>query len=143
MILRALAGLMVAAIYAALAGGFTFLLWRLTHDPAYPGPMIPNNNEWGRLVVFFMTLTAAVLGCIVALIVSLAQINKTRGALIGGGIGLVLFLFFVKDVWKAILGPQRLSNDMLQSLVLFFVVFPLGLMLTGFVAAAITSRLRF
>ena len=141
MIQRILSALMVASIYAALTGAFTLLVWRLTHDPAHPGPMIPDNNGWGRLVVYFMTLSAGVLGGVIALIISIARIDKLAGALIGAGVGGVLFAFLLVKLFQEFPNSPRYHIELLQSLGLFFVVFPLGLTLTGLAASFVASKL--
>ena len=141
MIPRILSALMVASIYAALTGAFTFLVWRLTHDPGHPGAMIPDNNGWGRLMVFFMTLVAGVLGGVVALVISIARIDKLAGALIGAGVGGVLFAFVLVKHFQDFPQSPRYRIELLQSLGLFFVVFPLGLTLTGLAASFVASKL--
>jgi hypothetical protein len=142
MILRALTGLIVGLIYAALAGAFTFLFWRLTNDPAYPGPMIPDNNAWGRIVIFFMTVTAAVLGIPVATLVSLTRLNMTRAALIGGAIGMVLFLLLLFDLVKGVPKTRVYWTELFQGLGMFFVLFPTGLALTAMAASLVVRKLK-
>jgi|KBSSwiStaDraftv2_1062776.scaffolds.fasta_scaffold276614_3 hypothetical protein len=142
MILRALSGLVVGLIYAALAGAFTYVFWRLTNDPTHPGPMIPDNNAWGRILVFFVTLTAAILGGLVGVVVSLTQFNKTRGALIGGIIGMALFLILASDFVKNIPTTRRYWTELFQALGMYFVLLPLGLTLTGLAAALVQKKLR-
>jgi hypothetical protein len=142
MILRAFSGLMVALIYAALAGAFTFLCWRLTNDPTHPGAMIPDNNAWGRIIVFFMTLIAAFLGGIVAVVVSLARFDKARGALVGGTIGLVLYSIISVGLVKSIPTTRLYWTELFQGLGMYFVLFPIGLTLTGIGASVVLKKLK-
>jgi len=142
MILRALSGLIIGLIYASLAGAFTFLCWRLTNDPAHPGPMIPDNNAWGRILVFFVTLTAVVLGGVVGVIVSLARLDKTRGAAIGATIGVGLYLMLASDTLKNTPKTNAYWMDTLQTLGMYFVLFPIGLTLTGLFASVVRNKLK-
>ena len=48
MVIKGLAGVILGVLYGILIGALTAVLWRLAHDPAYPGAMIPDNNGWGR-----------------------------------------------------------------------------------------------
>ncbi len=100
---RVLSALFLSLIYAAFAGGCTFVWWRLTHDPAHPGGMIPDNNEWGRIMVILIIVITALLGAFVALCVSLTQSRKLYAALFGGGVGLVIFLMYLADMLKIVL----------------------------------------
>ena len=133
---------MVGLIYAALAGAFTFLWWRLTNDPSHPGPMIPDNNAWGRFLVFFVTLTAAILGVVVGTTVALAGANKTRGALIGGTIGLILYLLLAWDSVKNTPKSRLYWSELVQALSMHFVLFPIGLTLTGICASLVVNKLQ-
>jgi hypothetical protein len=142
MILRVIAGLVVAMIYAALAGTFTYLCWLLTNDPAHPGPPIPDNNAWGRIAVFAVTVTTAILGAGVALAVTLTRSRKLYSALFGGAVGLVLFLMYLADALKRLPPPWRSQNEVWGAVAICFVLFPVGLTITALAAAAIASRLK-
>jgi hypothetical protein len=143
-ILRVLSGLVIGLIYAGFAGAVSYYCFRLNVDPEFPGPMIPNKLEWARLIAIFVTVGAAVLGGLVGVVVSLVRISVMRGALIGGGVGLVLYIFFVADLLKdySKMPIPRPWPEASQTLGLFFVLLPFGLTLTGLAAAAVAGRLR-
>jgi hypothetical protein len=139
---RVLSALFLSLIYAAFAGVCTFVWWRLTHDPAYPGPMIPDNNAWGRLMVIAMIVFTALVGAFVGLCVSLTQSRKLYGALFGGGVGLVIFLMYLADMLRSVSSPSHTRGEILLSLGVSFVVFPVGLTLLAIAASALASMTK-
>ena len=134
-----LSALFLSLIYAAFAGVCTFVWWRLTHDPAHPGGMIPDNNEWGRLVVIFTILFTALLGAFVGLCVSLTQSRKLYAALFGAGVGMVIFLMYLADMMRVVNSPYRSRGEILLSLGVSFVVYPIGLIVTAIASSALAS----
>ena len=142
MILRVLSALLLSVIYAAFAGVCTFVWWRLTHDPAYPGPMIPDNNAWGRLMVIILTFFAALLAAFVTLAVSLTQSRKLYAAMFGGAVGLVFFLMYLADRLKIVHSPYHTRFEIWLSLGMSFLVLPVGLTLTAIAASAIASLVK-
>lgn len=145
-LIRALIGVIVGVAYGLLVGAITWLQWRLTHDPRYPGPLIPDNNEWGRLVTFFTTVVVSFCGGLAGAVVGATQVNKRRGALLGGLIGLTFFLLFTV-LNLAASGNALLTNhpyflNFLKSEALHFLTFPIGLALVGVVTAFITGMLK-
>jgi predicted branched-subunit amino acid permease len=141
MIFRGLLGVVIGLLYGAVIGTLTFVWWRLTHDPAHPGPMIPDENGWGRLVTFFATVFASFFGALVGVIVGLTRVNQTRGLLIGGAFGLIIFVFLVIDQSRGIPTSQRYWTELLTALVVYFVMVPIGLGLTGLATSAIARKL--
>jgi hypothetical protein len=141
MIFRGLAGLILGATYGLVAGALTFLVFLFTSDN--PGPMIPNNNEWGRIVVLCFALIAGGCGSLVGLVVGLSGVSRGRGGMIGAAVGLVLCLILLLSSWD---GLTRLSWPLLREFlsvwILFLLVFPVGLGLTGMVVSIIVSKLR-
>lgn len=136
MLMRILSALGVGLGYAAYAGGVTFLFWRLSHDYRYPGPMIPDANAWGRFFVVLMIVVGMVSGTILAVVIFVSGVDQRRGAFIGAGLG---FIVFVRVLWRAAHDiPQTTSDriDRLKILLYYFVVFPIGLMLTSLAASA-------
>lgn len=142
MIPRALSALLLSVIYAAFAGVCTLVWWRLTHDPAHPGPMIPDNIEWGRLMAFFITLVAAVLGAFVALSVSLTQSRKLYSAIFGAAVGVVLFLMYLADILKVVPSRYHTRTEIWLSLPLWFLIFPVGLAMLATAASALSGRIK-
>jgi hypothetical protein len=100
MILRGLAGLIIGIGYGILMGALTFLMWRITHDPAYPGPMIPDDNGWRLIATISATATAGVCGALVGLLVSLTSARKGRGGVMGLAVGVVVLLVVFLHSWK-------------------------------------------
>ena len=142
MILRALSALLLSVIYAASAGVCTLVWWRLTHDPAHPGPLIPDHIEWGRMMAFFVTLFAAVLGAFVALSVSLTQSRKLYSAIFGGAVGVVLFLMYLADTLKVAPSRYHTRAEMRLSLAVWFLIFPVGLALLATAASALSALIK-
>jgi hypothetical protein len=56
LIIRGLTGLILGSCYGNLVGAVIFLLSLL----ASPGPMIPDNDGWGRMVLTYATIYATV-----------------------------------------------------------------------------------
>lgn len=145
-LIRALIGVMVGVAYGLLVGAITFVHWRLTHDPRYPGPMIPDQNGWGRLVTFLTTVVVSFCGALAGAVVGATQVDKRRGALLGGIVGLIFFLIFTL-LNLAAPGNVSLTNskhllDLLREAAVYFVTFPIGLALVGVVTAFLTSMLK-
>ncbi|HET8780832.1 MAG TPA: hypothetical protein VFM63_00325 [Pyrinomonadaceae bacterium] len=132
--------LFVTVIYAAFASMCGFVWWRFTIDPARSGAMMPDDNQLGRIMVIVIVVFAALLGAFVALCVSLTESRKLYGALFGGGVGLVIFLMYLASMLKTV--PSRYHSDaeIMLALVLCFVAFPVGLMLTAIATSALASR---
>jgi hypothetical protein len=143
MILRGLVGLIVGVGYGLIVGALTFLLFRLTSDPAHPGPMIPDNNAWGQIVTVYAALIAGGCGALVGLVVSLSGASKVRGGMIGVAVGLLPFVYFLSDSWAGLTQlswPQ--SRELLTASVFFLLFFPVGLGLTGMVVSIIAGKLK-
>jgi hypothetical protein len=136
---RVWSALFLSLIYTAFVGVCAFAWWRLMHDPAHPGAMIPDDDQWGRIMVIVIIVFTALLGAFVALCVSLTQSRKLYGALFGGGVGLVIFLMYLADMLKTVPSPYHTRGEILLSLGACFVVFPVGLMLTAIAASALAS----
>jgi hypothetical protein len=143
MFLRLVSALVIAIVYAAFVGVCAFVWWRLTNDPAHPGPMILDNNAGGRILVFFSTLLAGILGAVVAVTVCLTQARKAPAVIFGAAVGIVVFLLLFENELKSVLSegpPNRI--ELYQTLVKWFIWIPVGLTLTGLAASLVTSRLR-
>jgi len=139
---RALVGVIFGLAYGLLLGILTFIQWRLTHDPRYPGPLIPNNNEWGRITVEFTTIIVSFCAGFAGALVGALEVNKTTGAFLGGLIGLVIFLLLtvigpLLDGSAIMIHPMKWLLDSLT----YFVVFPIGLAVIGLVTAFTTGWL--
>ena len=143
---RTLVGIIFGVAYGLLLGTVTFIQWRLTHDPRYPGPLIPNNNEWGRLAVEFTTITVSFCAGFAGGLVGALEVNKARGALLGGLIGLAIFLllivFALLTEGTAIVtrSPNHWVKWWLNQLI-YVAVFPIGLAVIGLLTAFTTGWL--
>ena len=133
-------GVILGALYGLLIGAVTALLWRLTHDPAYPGAMIPDNNGWGRLVTFFATVIAGGCGIIVGLIVSLSGANKARGGMIGVTVGGIVFLLLLASSLSSLRHQSWREWQNFMTIHLLFL--PIGLGLTGMLVSIVISQLK-
>ena len=101
--------------------------------------MIPDNNEWGRIMVILIVVITGLLGAFVALCVSLTESRKLYAALFGGAVGLVIFLMYLADMLKIAPSPYHSLGEILFALAVCFVVFPVGLTLTAIAASALAS----
>ena len=143
---RALVGVIVGLAYGLLIGALTFLQWRLTHDPRYPGPLIPDNNAWGRMVTEIYTIVVSFFGGLTGAVVGATDIDKTKGALLGGLIGLTIFLLLtavglVLEGNGILTHPLKYWAKVFIDQLIVFGVFPIGLGLVGLVTALINGML--
>ena len=106
------------------------------------GPMIPDNYGWGQMILYYTTLIATSSGAIVGLVVSLSGVNKIGGAIIGLVVGLGVLIYIFWGTWT------RLNFDLWSILLIFvllticFVLFPVGLALTGMLVSLGSIRLK-
>ena len=142
MIIRVLSALLLSVIYTVFAGACTCVWWRLTHDPAHPGAMIPDDNAWGRIMLIVVTFFAGVLGAFVTLAVSLTQSRKLYSGMFGGAVGLVFFLMYLANTLKVAPSRYHTRFEIWLSLGVYFLVLPVGLTLTAIAASAIASRIK-
>ena len=138
--LRGLICVVLGVCYGVLCGALTFLIWRLTHDPAYPGPMIPDQNGWGRFVTLATAVLTGFCSAVVAWIVAITDANKARGGMIGFGFGLVVFLFMSFPDLVSLVKGHPLS--VLSSIGISLLFLPIGLVVIGLIASALTSRVK-
>jgi peptidoglycan/LPS O-acetylase OafA/YrhL len=103
--------------------------------------MIPDNNAWGRIFVFFMTVMGAIVGGLLALAVSLMRLGNLRSSLIGGVLGVLLFLLFSPPYPIGKMSLAFYRNEFLVGLVLYFVLVPVGLTLVGLLASVVARKL--
>ena len=143
-IVRGLAGLILGIGYGLLAGALIFLWVSLTSDG--PGPMIPDNYGWGRMVAMYTALMTGACGALVGLVVGLLGVGKARGGTIGGVAGLVIVISFLLSSLSGLSGFSRLSwplwKEFLSVCLFFILVFPVGLMLTGVVVSVVARKLK-
>jgi len=141
--LRGLISIVLGVSYGLLCGALTFLIWRLTHDPAYPGPLIPDQNGWGRIVTLATAVTTGFCAAVVAWIVALTNAGKARGGVIGFGFGLAVFVLISAPELVSIL---KLSSGQLLSqlarLGISLLFLPIGLATIGLIASVLTSRIK-
>ena len=146
-ILTALLGVVIGLIYGQLMRLITSRLLLLTYDPAHPGPMIPDDNGWARLIAFVVMVIATATGILAAVVVALTRVNASRGALIGAGIGVGLFIVLtLVDLlemrsWLA-KDPAKAWPTLMAHIGVFFFLFPLGLGLVGLATGFITTKLK-
>ena len=141
-IIRGLTGVIIGAGYGGVVGGLVFLLFRIVSDPATPGPMIPDANGWGRMVITIATVSALIAGALVGLVVSVSGVRKSIGAIIGLFVGLGVLVYWF---WGS---GDRLDftlSGLLLLLVIFtvcFLIFPIGLAITGVLVSVVCGRLK-
>lgn len=128
--------------YGVLVGASLFLYWRLTNDPRYPGPMIPDNNAMARLITFFATVITGLCGALVGTVVGFFGFSKIYAALIGAALGLVLFVLLLEDTWTDPTAIPTLGwPTVLAQAGVVFLMFPIGLALIGLVVSIIAGRM--
>ncbi|HSE21665.1 MAG TPA: hypothetical protein VLB68_08390 [Pyrinomonadaceae bacterium] len=132
--LRGLICIVLGVCYGLLCGALTFLIWRLTHDPAYPGPMIPDQNGWGRFVTLATAVLTGFCAVVVAWIVALTDVNRARGGTIGFVFGLAVFLFMTFPDLVSLVKGHSLSG--LSSIGISLLFLPIGLAAIGLIASA-------
>ena len=146
-IVRAIVGVLIGIGYGLLVGSITLCLLRLTYDPRYPGPMIPDKRGWALFTAFMVTVVTSFCAALAGIAVGLARANATRGAVIAGSFGAGLFLMLtvwnVADSWSWLLRePAHVWPIMLRDIGASFIVLPLGLPLVGLLTGLITSKLK-
>jgi hypothetical protein len=140
-ILRGVVGLIIGIGYGLLIGALVFLFCRIVSDPAHPGPMIPNENEWGRLLVTMATVSASIGGALVGLIVSLSAASKMRGTAIGFIAGLGILVYWFWGSWTRVDLSLFGLLFILLILTVCFLLFPIGLAVTGALVSHVCERL--
>ena len=126
MLLRGLVGLLMGVGYGVLAGLIISFLGRLEPDMPYPGPLIPDANEWRRLVAHILIAVAGVCGVLVGVAAGLTGARKAKAGTIGFGVGL------------AALSVGGLSAASWRE----WLTLPLGLSLLGVMVSAATGKMR-
>lgn len=144
-IVRAIIGGLIGIAYGLLVGAITFRLLRLTYDPQYPGPMIPDKNGWALFTAFMVAVVTSFCAALVGVAVGLARANAIRGAVIavsfGAGLFLALAIWNMAGLWL-MREPAHVWPILLRDLGGQFVVFLLGLPLVGLLTGFITSKLK-
>ena len=126
MILRGLVGLLIGVGYGVLAWAVVVLLGRPEHDIPYPGPLIPDANEWRRLVAHILIAVAGVCGVLVGVAAGLTSAGKVKAGVIGFGVGL------------AALSAGGLAAASWRE----WLTLPVGLSLMGVIVSAVTGKMR-
>jgi hypothetical protein len=124
-ILRGLAGLLIGVGYGVLAGLVITFLGRLEPDTPYPGPLIPDANEWRRLVAHILIAVAGVCGVLVGAAAGLTGARKAKAGIVGFGVGL------------AALSAGGLSAASWRE----WLTLPIGLSLLGVMVSAATGKM--
>lgn len=141
-IIRGLAGLIIGAGYGLVVGGLVFLLFRIVSDPSNPGPMIPDEQGWGRMIVTIATVSGLIGGALVGLVVSVSGVRKSIGAIVGllAGLGVLVYWFWgsghrLDFTWSSLLFLALLFA-------ICFLIFPMGLAITGVLVSVVSGRLK-
>ena len=125
-ILKGLVGLLIGVGYGVLAGVVITFLGRFEHDAPYPGPLIPDANEWRRLVAHILIVVAGVCGVLVGTVAGLASAGKVKAVVVGFVVGLAALSIggLAAASWRE------------------WLVLPVGLSLMGMVVSAVTGKMR-
>lgn len=146
-IVRTIVGLLIGLGYGWVVGAITLYLLRLTFDPRFPGPMIPDKNGWARFTAFMVTVVTSFCAALAGGAVGLVGARAGRGAVIGGSFGAGFFLVFtvlnVATYWNWLMRePAHVWPMLLRDVEASFVVLVLGLPLVGLITGLITSKLK-
>lgn len=125
-ILRGLVGLLVGVGYGVLAGVVITFLGRFEPDMQHPGPLIPDANEWRRLVAHILIAVAGACGVLVGVAAGLTSAGKVKAGALGFGVGLTALS---AGGLAAASWPEWLT-------------LPVGLSLVGVLASALTGKMR-
>ena len=126
MILKGLVGLLIGVGYGVLAGVVITFLGRFEHDTQYPGPLIPDANEWRRLVAHILIVVVGVCGVLVGVAAGLTSAGKVKAGVIGFSVGL------------AALSAGGLAAASWRE----WLTLPVGLSLMGVIVSAVTGKMR-
>jgi len=146
-IVRTIVGILIGLGYGWIVGAITLYLLRLTFDPRFPGPMIPDKNGWARFTAFMVTVVTSFCAALAGGAVGLVRAGAGRGAVIGGSFGAGFFLIFtvlnVAGYWNWLMRePAHVWPMLLRDVEASFVVLVLGLPLVGLITGLITSKLK-
>jgi hypothetical protein len=139
-LLRGIAGLIIGIAYGGLMAALIFLAIRVQGDA--PGPMIPDNYGWGQMVLYMITLIATSSGAMVGLVVSLSGLNKIGGAVMGLVVGLGVLIYLFWGTWTGLNFELWSILLIVVLLTICFVLFPVGLALTGMLVSLVSIRLK-
>ena len=126
MILKGIVGLLIGVGYGVLAGAVITFLGRFEHDTPYPGPLIPDANEWRRLIAFILIVVAGVCGVLVGAAAGLTGAGKVKAGVLGFGVGLTA------------LSAGGLAAASWRE----WLTLPVGLTLLGVIVSAVTGKMR-
>ena len=139
MLLRGIFGVMIGVGYGVLLGALTFLYSHIGRDPAYPGPMIPNENEWAQIVTIMALILFGTCGALTGLIVGISSVGKARAGTIGFGIGFLVLALLSVNSWSALARGSALEWF---NLLIGLIILPGGLTITSVLVSAAVSRLE-
>jgi hypothetical protein len=109
-------------------------------DPAYPGPLIPNQVEMARLLAFFAGVITGTCGAVSGLIVGLVRFNPKKAAWVGGSIGLLaLALLAFPFLDNSIFRAPRLF---LQGILFESLLLPVGVAVVSVLVSLVVSKIR-
>jgi hypothetical protein len=139
---RVLAGIGVGLGYGVVVGGVIFLIDFITGDSDHSaGLMIDPKAIFRALLLLAMTVTGTA-GAVVGLMVTVLRTGKTKAAMIGFGVGLLLLSGIVVKIWPQLdLSPYRFGFGLsLLFLLVLIIALPVGLAAAGVTASVIAGR---
>ena len=139
MLLRGIVGVMIGVGYGVLLGALTFLYSRIGRDPAYPGPMIPNENEWAQIVTIMALILFGTCGALTGLIVGISSVGKGRAGTIGFGIGFLVLALLSVNSYSALARGSVLEWF---NLLIGLIILPGGLTITSVLVSVAVGRLE-
>lgn len=140
--IRVLAGIGVGLGYGVLVGAVIFVIDFITGDSDHSaGLMIDPKAIFRALLLLAMTVTGTA-GAVVGLMVSVLRAGKTKAAIIGFGVGLLLLSGIVVKIWPQLdLFPNRSEFGLsLLFLLVLIIALPVGLAVTGATASVMAGR---
>lgn len=138
MILRGIAGIIIGIAYGFLVSVVVFLLTRNVFDDTNSSPMFGDPVALRWVATVLSGLIAGGCAALVGLVVGLAGLNKTKAAITGFVTGLLaLGLVYI----NSLSGPPPTSLHDWIGLFVTIAILPIGVALTGMVAAIVTPRM--
>jgi hypothetical protein len=139
MLLRGIIGVMIGVGYGVLLGALTFLYTHIGRDPAYPGPMIPNENEAARIFTIVAMILFGTCGALTGLIVGISSVGRGRAGTIGFGIGFLVLALLSVNSYSALASGSALEW---LHLLIMFIILPGGLAIASVLVSIAVSRLE-
>jgi hypothetical protein len=138
MIIRGLAGILIGVAYGFLVSVVVFLLTRIDLDETHSSATFGDPVALAWFATVISGLIAGVCAALVGLVVGIAGLGRSKGALIGFLTGLLALGLLSINSWSAPL-PTSLHDWI--ALFVAITILPIGVAVIGMVVAIVADRL--